>query len=151
VAESYDQEKGRYIGLRISKGAGVLTRSSLIVKPEIALAQQPEPVSPPPGGIAGHVGEPKTPYGTDARKDGVKQPTRPTTFIGSVELPAMGMGSKLGTINEEVFEHLTKVPGATVKLCLEVTIEVPGGVGPDTIRTVTENANSLKFKHCGFE
>jgi predicted AAA+ superfamily ATPase len=151
VAESYDQEKGRYIGLRISKGAGVLTRSSLIVKPEVALAQQPEPTPTPPVGIDGQVGEPKTPYGADSGTGGAKQVTRPTTFIGSVELPAMGMGSKLGTINEEVFEHLTKVPGAKVKLSLEVTIEVPDGVDPDTIRTVTENANSLKFDHCVFE
>ena len=61
------------------------------------------------------------------------------------------MGSKLGTINEEVFAHLTRVPGAKVELRLEVTIEVPEGVDQDAIRTVTENANSLKFDHFGFE
>ena len=151
VADGYDEEKGRYLGLRISGGAGVLTASTLIVKPEIAHAQQPEPTPTTPNNISGEIGEPTTPYGGGSGNSGSAQVSRPTTFIGSVGLPSMGMGSKLGTINEEVFEHLTKVPGAKIELRLEVTIEVPEGVDPHTIRTVTENANSLRFDHAGFE
>jgi hypothetical protein len=34
---------------------------------------------------------------------------------------------------------------------MEIEIKVPGGVEGDTVRIVTENANSLKFDHTSFE
>ena len=46
---------------------------------------------------------------------------------------------------------MVSLSGATVSVMMEIEIKVPGGVESDTVRIVTENANSLKFTHYGFE
>ena len=54
-------------------------------------------------------------------------------------------------VAEEVLQHLSTLPGARVEVRLEVQVHVPDGVGDDVVRTVTENANTLKFDSHGFE
>lgn len=50
-----------------------------------------------------------------------------------------------------MLSHLISLPGAPASVTMEIEIKVPGGVESDTVRIVTENANSLKFTHYGFE
>ncbi|HET9014864.1 MAG TPA: hypothetical protein VFN57_04670 [Thermomicrobiaceae bacterium] len=38
-----------------------------------------------------------------------------------------------------------------MKITLEIEADVPGGVPDDVMRTVTENARTLKFTGYGFE
>ena len=40
---------------------------------------------------------------------------------------------------------------SSVTVTMEIEVKVPGGVESDIVRIVTENANSLKFSHYGFE
>lgn len=54
-------------------------------------------------------------------------------------------------IAEEVVQHLTTLPGATVEISLEIQATVPEGAPEKTVRTVTENASTLKFRTQGFE
>lgn len=46
---------------------------------------------------------------------------------------------------------LTSLSRAEVTLSLEIHAELPDGASDDVIRTVNENAYTLKFKDFGFE
>jgi hypothetical protein len=72
-------------------------------------------------------------------------------FTGSVALDGTRVGRDAGKIADEVLSHLVALPGAKVSVTMEIEIKVPGGVESDIIRIVSENANSLKFSHYGFE
>jgi hypothetical protein len=50
-----------------------------------------------------------------------------------------------------VIAHLAGLVGAKMKVTLEVEGEVPGGVPDHVVRTVAENARTLKFTSQGFE
>ncbi len=54
-------------------------------------------------------------------------------------------------IAREVIQHLTGLVGAEIEVRLEISAEVPEGVPDDVVRTVTENARTLKFETHGFE
>ena len=43
------------------------------------------------------------------------------------------------------------LPSAEVQVTLELRISVPDGVKEDTVRTVSENAKTLKFQTFSFE
>jgi hypothetical protein len=46
---------------------------------------------------------------------------------------------------------LAALPGAIVDVTLEVQVRVAEGVEEDVVRTVSENATALEFKHASFE
>jgi len=156
VADGYDEEKGRYVGVRVAQGTGALTASTLVVKPEVASAQQAEVVRDKPAGEE---------YGSDGetRSGGLSSgeggdggapnagASKVRTFVGTVNLKTMRMGSQVGAISEEVIQHLSVLPGAKVKATLELQIDVPDGVSDEVIRTVSENAKTLGFDHASFE
>ena len=48
-------------------------------------------------------------------------------------------------------EVIARLGNATVELSVEITATDPAGFGPDVIRTVTENARTLKMDSFGFE
>jgi hypothetical protein len=76
---------------------------------------------------------------------------RPRRFHGSVELDPDRVGRDGGKIAEKVIQHLSTLPGASVRVVLEIEAEVPDGVAEGTQRTVAENCRTLKFKSQGFE
>jgi len=51
----------------------------------------------------------------------------------------------------EVLEHLSTLPDANVEATLELRVSVPEGVKDDVVRTVSENAKTLKFQTSSFE
>jgi hypothetical protein len=75
----------------------------------------------------------------------------PDLFVGSVRLDGNRIGRDAGRIAEEVIQHLSTLPGADVEVTLEIRVRVPGGIKIEVIRTVTENANALKFSSHSFE
>jgi hypothetical protein len=72
-------------------------------------------------------------------------------FIGSVRLDGARLGRDAGRVAEEVLQHLSTLPGAEVEVRLEVMVRVPCGVPDDVIRTVNENARTLRFETAAFE
>jgi len=54
-------------------------------------------------------------------------------------------------IADEVIVHLAGLVGAKVRVTLEIEAEVPSGAPDHVVRTVTENARTLKFTSQGFE
>ncbi len=85
-------------------------------------------------------------------------PLRPTPpaprlkrFHGTVTLDPDRVGRDAGRIAEEVITHLSVQKGARITVTLEIQAEIPDGANETLVRTVTENANALKFDNQGFE
>ena len=82
---------------------------------------------------------------------GPSAPPRPRRFHGNVKLDPMRAGRDAGRIADEVIAHLTGIVGADVTVTLEINAEIPDGATEQIVRTITENARTLKFTSHGFE
>ncbi len=78
-------------------------------------------------------------------------PPRLKRFHGTVTLNPERVGRDAGRIAEEVITHLSVQKNAHITITLEIQAELPEGANETLIRTVTENANALKFDNQGFE
>ncbi len=147
VAVGIDESTGRYLGLAAGSHPGPLTPTALVVRPDFAVGQQEaeeeqstvEP-SRPFGGVGG-------PDSETAALDEVETRRGPaaTVFRGSVALDASRPVKHFGDISKEVLDHLAGQVGAEVEIRLEITAGKPDGFPDHTVRTVTENARTLKF------
>ena len=156
-ADSYDEEAQRYRGLRAGElvTLSVDNLNGLLVKPAVAQRQmeaEQQPVTPlpsrpsRPGPEPGP--EPSVPAPAPEPPPGKSQPRR---FHGSVVLDATRAGRDAGKIADEVIAHLVGLVGANVTVTLEIEAELPNGAPEHVVRTVTENARTLKFTSQGFE
>jgi hypothetical protein len=147
-ADSWDEDARRYVALRAGEQMALGDLRGVLVKAEIARkqleAEGPEKVSPK----AGARGEPESGPGTEVVRDVGGKPRR---FYGSVDLDPLRVGRDAGAIAENVIQHLSGLEGARVEVRLEVQAEIPEGAPDDVVRTVTENAKTLKFDQHGFE
>jgi hypothetical protein len=75
----------------------------------------------------------------------------PKRFYGSVELDPLRVGRDASQIGEAIVQHLSGLVGANVEVRLEIQAEIPSGAPDEVVRTVTENARTLKFDQHGFE
>ncbi len=79
-------------------------------------------------------------------------PGRATRFHGSVPLDPTRVARDAGRIAEEILAHLVAMPGSEVEVDLEIRAKVPEGAPEAVVRTVSENAKTLKFRTgSGFE
>ncbi len=160
-ADSFDEAEGRYRGLRAGQQLALMTLDGggLLVKPAVASvqlgAEAPSGAARPSGpgreatGGTGHApgaGLPNGPGGSV-----VPAARRPTRFHGTVALDAARAGRDAGRIAEEVIAHLVGLVGANVEVTLEIDAQIPAGAPENVVRTVTENARTLRFKSQGFE
>jgi hypothetical protein len=76
---------------------------------------------------------------------------KPKRFFGSVAVNPQRLALDAATIAKELVAHLTSLPGANAEIQLDITIRVPGGVPDNVVRTVTENARTLKFTSADFD
>ena len=143
-ADGYDASAERYLGLTATRGGSVaIDLSGLLVTPKSALAQIEKEGGgrPPPGnGEDDKIPPPKPP-----------PPSLPRRFYASVTIDPNRAGRDVGRIAEEVLQHLTILPGTSVRITLDVQADVPEGVPDDVQRVVTENCQTLKFTSHGFE
>src|SRR5439155_12132881 len=75
----------------------------------------------------------------------------PKRFHGSARLDPLRIGRDAGRIGEEVVQHLAGLVGAEVEVALDISARIPEGVPDHIVRTVTENARTLRFEQAGFE
>jgi predicted AAA+ superfamily ATPase len=153
VAAAFDEGKKRYSGLKFGEGlAGVIDRTTLVVKAGVARLQREREKNPstPPGrhdsGLMGKVAAPGS-HGSPVAVP--KLP--PNVFIGSVKVDGERVVKETGRVVMEVLEHLSVLPSADVQVTLELRVSVPDGVKDDVVRTVSENAKTLKFQTFSFE
>jgi hypothetical protein len=136
-----DEPAGKYLGLTAGSHPGEVGTSSRVVKPEFALGQLETELddegrgeeAPPPGG------EPLTPKVVNRfRGDVIVDPDRPNKAFS--------------TITQEIVEHFTALVDADVTIRIHIEALRAEGFSDDVIRTVTENARTLRFDEgSGFE
>ena len=93
-----------------------------------------------------------TVVGTGTSLDtGAAGPRPPRRFFGTVRLDPDRAARDMGTVAEEVLQHLTTLPGAEVEVSVEISAKVPDGVGRTVRRIVEENCRTLRFRAHSFE
>ena len=154
-AESFDEKAGRYRGLRAGENISLSDRApvGLLVKPEVARRQfekERAKVSSPTDKEPAEVkGKEKAP---DERITEVAPAkARPKRFYAVKDLDATKAGLEASQIAKEVVAHLVGLPGAEVKITLEIQATFPEGAPEEIIRIVTENCRTLKFSSHEFE
>lgn len=167
-AGGWDESRQRYLGLTAGQTSGqiILDGQSLIVKPEAAQRQieadeaerrrqekerrrQEAEKKEPEGSGSGAQEETKIGGGPGVPPLVVEKKGR--RFYGTVELNPTRISRDAGQIAEAIIQHLTTLPNAKVTITLELHADLPEGASDHIIRTVIENAHTLKFKDFGFE
>ncbi len=160
-ADSYDEASERYRGLRCGRLANIseANLSGLLVRPDIAYKQYEADTAAAKAAAAGTTG------GTAATSPGngpapaITKPEKAVPaespklkrFHGSVTLDPTRVGRDAGRIADEVIAHLAGLVGSDVTVTLEIAAEIPSGAPENVVRTVTENARTLRFTDQGFE
>ena len=54
-------------------------------------------------------------------------------------------------MGDEIVQHLKALLGSDVEITLEIHATVPEGIPDNVVRTISENAATLKFDQFGFE
>jgi len=75
----------------------------------------------------------------------------PHRFFGQIELDPLRVPRDAGQVAEAIVQHLSALMGSDVTVRLEIEANVPKGIPDDVVRTVSENARTLKFSDHGFE
>jgi predicted AAA+ superfamily ATPase len=149
---------GGYADLALGHATNVQsTPDSLIVKPEVARDQR----------LSGSASQPSQTNERDGADDDARL-TRPTDhsrdvggtsdvpdkavrrYWASVEVDPSRLARNLGDIANEVVIHLRSLPNASVRVTVDIDVEVPGGIPQDVRSLVDENSNQLRFRDHGF-
>lgn len=147
-------EDGSYAGLRWQQPADVhFDDLALIVRPDVAQAQQdaerepPLNIDPPP------IIDPINPD-PDPDPDPPPPPPSPkpkTRYYGSVQIDPQRAMRDLNQIADEVILRLASLPGADVSITVEIEASQREGFDEATVRTINENSHTLNFNSHDFE
>ena len=148
-------EEGKYTGLTMGRSFTLyFDDNALIVKPETAQAQieaeraarQPDTISLPIDGAS----KPAVKTVDDA--DDAPAPPKPKTrYYGSVQIDPQRAMRDLSQIADEIIVRLTSVPGADVRITVEIEGLHGEGFDDATVRTISENSRTLNFNSHDFE
>ncbi len=148
VATAYDEASGRYLGL-LGPGdpsGSAVTPSTLLVQTERAMAQLASAAAP-----AGPFGADKTPSSpSDSTAAASPPPRRLRRFHASLRRDPLRAARDAGVIADEIIQRLVAVPGASVRVSVEIEGETPDGFPAEVERAVSENASTLKASPFGF-
>ncbi|MCB9972622.1 MAG: ATP-binding protein [Hyphomonas sp.] len=149
-ADRWDDSKQVYLGLAISGAASaqvVIDSDAVIIKPEIAEAKRPPEQEPKSTQTeaTGTGGATTSSDGASGSVGVTDEERLPTRFQGTVMISADRPAKEIHQIVEAIVEQLTTLPGADVRLKLEIDAEAPGGLDRAKVRTLLENAATLGF------
>jgi predicted AAA+ superfamily ATPase len=162
-AEAWDQQRGRYQGLRYGQATQIIVdERSVLVTPGAALtqiaadaqaAEAARPASVPSGSVAPGTIPSAIAPSRPGKTPVMSLPVAPKLrrFHGTVTVDPIRLGLSAGRIAEEVVQHLTGIVGAEVQVTIEVHASLPDGAGDKLVRDVTENCRTLRFTDFGFE
>ena len=159
LAGSYDGATGRYQGLASYPGGAFaeLTDAVLVVQPKVAteqLEKERAAKAPTDGGReSGSNGKKPRERGPEVRPpiESVGPAPPDTRFFGAVRVNPQRYGRDFTRIAQEVLQHLAAVEGTHLEVSVEITATNDAGFPADRVRTVNENARTLKFDEFGFE
>lgn len=154
---------GKYTALKYNQYVGFVDRSGYLVKQLAALKQKAsethaaQPVLSQSSVIADNFANSddgqSTPASTTQTATAAPvQPPKPQNchFEMLTTLDATRVVKNVGSLMDEVINHLLQVDGATVEIKLLVDATMPDGTPVTTVRTVNENCKTLKVEKFGF-
>lgn len=157
LATGYDDTNDRYIGLWVpgdSDSPPAPTDSLLLVRPDKATAQRATESAQ--SGNEDNEDDNDSTSDQDMRRASTPvTPAPPSTphktrYFGVKKLNSDRIALDFKNISDEVLAHLRD--GAThVEVTIEIAATDPSGFPESTIRTVSENAQTLKFDQSSFE
>jgi predicted AAA+ superfamily ATPase len=159
LAEGYDEAAGSYWGLATyPKGSiSTITDSVLVIDPRKA-APQVEAAKPATETTQTTATTTTTTSGmtvpAQARSASAAAPAAApalTRFFGAVELDPERYARDFNRVAAEVLQHLSADPSTRLDVRVEITATNPDGFDAGRVRTVCENASTLKFTSHGFE
>ncbi|MCC6801844.1 MAG: DUF499 domain-containing protein [Anaerolineae bacterium] len=140
---------GSYKGLVFRQLASSVyfDENAVVVRPEVAEAQQ---LAAQPS--VREASPPRAPVGTGTTEPGVPPKPRLTTrFHASTSLDPQRANKEMALIVEEIIQRLTSLTGTDVDVTLEISAHRPDGFDDATVRTISENSQTLKLKNHEFE
>jgi len=173
LADRWDDAEGRYVGLIVPPQrdrAIQVSDATLLVDWDVAVAQaeagraarqplegagtQPDDTQPGdgerptrPATTPGATTTPHVVPRADVVRDAVEQPI--TCFFGQVRLNPKRYGASFSKISKEVLERLEGA-GADLEIVIDIQARKPDGFTESELRTIDENAKTLKFDDSGF-
>lgn len=146
---------GQYKGLLFRQTGSSLyfDDNAVVVRPEAAEAQREaeqrkrEDSSNLPTAV-GHRGI-AAPASVDPHSP--PKPRLLTRYHGTVDIDSQRGNKEMATIVEEIVQRLTSLPGTDVSITIEISAEREAGFDDGTVRTISENSRTLKFRSHGFE
>jgi hypothetical protein len=154
LATGYDESAGRYIGLWTPEDKGAVpaaTDSLLLVRPDVAATQRDAEMAATPGtrvppseeGGAEHV-EP------DLEHPGTSHSNLKTRFFGVKTLSSRRIALDFKNVADEIIANLSE-EGTELVVRIEIEATKRTGFEEGQVRTLSENAQTLKFDQSGFE
>lgn len=148
LADSYDATSGRFVGLVLPEDGVTppITDSTLVVKPELAKAQRAAETAGDGADAkaAGPDGQPEADGAGPAVQPA--DPPRTTRFNGAKSLRPDHLGTDFKKVVDEVIEPLRSVEGVQLNVTIEVEATAADGFDDSRVRTVKENADTLRFE-----
>jgi predicted AAA+ superfamily ATPase len=155
LATGYDEQADRYIGLWTpddKQTAPATTDSLLLVRPDIAATQRDDEEPGTPGGPDGPAEEdPRKHFEPDPNHPGVYNRKFKTRFFGVKTLNTEKIAMDFKNIAEEVIAPLRDGTSTNLTVRIEIEATDASGFDENKVRTVSENADTLKFDQSGFE
>ena len=148
-AESWNNVTRTYQGLAIEQATMVnvvIDSDSLIVRPDVAEAHRPFQLIPDdPGNGLPQPGDTDPPDDDVGQNGDQNYDPLPTRFNGTVMISSERPVLDFNKIIEAIAVQLTSIPGSDVTLTLGIDAEVPSGLDLSKVRTLSENAKTLRF------
>ena len=148
------EENGMYRGLTMGQSFTLyIDDNAVIVQPEIARAQldaerAAEQRERDPEMPARHAGQPTQ---TLLPPDTPLPPKPKTRYYGTVGIDPQRARRDLSQIADEIIVRLASLPGADVKVTVEIEGMHGGGFDDAIVRTISENSRTLGLDDFGFE
>ena len=150
---------GKYTALKYNQYVGFVDRSGYLVKQIAALKQKnaeaqakPEPQPNPWKVPAGE--QPESPNDNPMPQPATEpQPHQPQNrrFSMTATLDNTRVVKNVGSLMDEIINHLMQIDGAKVELKLLVEAEMPNGTPVNIARAIKENCATLKVDDFGFD
>jgi predicted AAA+ superfamily ATPase len=128
--------------------------NAVIVRPEVAQAQidaEQRRQAASGSGVAAIATGAAAPSGDERQPAAPPPPKRVTRYHGTVEIDPQRGNKEMATVIEEIVQRLTGLTGTNVTITVEISAVREAGFDDATIRTISENSRTLKFRNHGFE
>lgn len=151
VADAWDEGGRRFVGLVTGGVAPHVVGTSLIVSPDIALAQVDAESSYGEGADQAADGEATKPGPGKPGPDEPDADGRLRRFYGVARLDPERYQRDFGKIAQEIVAHLAGQLNTDLELTVEITARNADGFSDSVVRIVGENGRTLRLDQYGFE